>query len=224
MTLMDEAIESSDDALESHALFEEARRRRRMRWIVGVLGGVLVALGVLAWWLGTGAGGGQPPATPTHPAHVAPLPSPSIPPDAKLVQKRSIDGLRVSIHIYAWPTDFPLAPAGFKWVVGGRGLGWGSSQDWVDPAQASGAGIVWLQGGGGSDSTNHEQDQEYQVPNPSITTVRLLDGRRVLDSMSPVKFDGVRFVILVAWNAPQGHPLTVQGQSASGKVLYSSPF
>lgn len=65
---------------------------------------------------------------------------------------------------------------------------------------------------------------DYQVTLSSITMVRVVDGDKVLDSMAPVTFDGVRFVVLAAIDVPSLQPLVLEGLATSGAIVSSSTF
>jgi hypothetical protein len=62
----------------------------------------------------------------------------------------------------------------------------------------------------------------YEVTDPSITVVRAVIGGRVVDSMSPVNLDGLRFVLLTAGDDTSR--IHVEGMSRAGGVLASLPL
>lgn len=222
MTLTDESIEISEVVAEPHALFEEARRRRRKRWMTVGFAAVLICLGVLAWWLSTGAGGGQPPATPIPPAKVS-WPAPSVPSGATQLGTRSIKGF--TFRIYAWPTGSSLVPVRLEYMlIYPHHSAASAGRDTVGPPVQSQPGIVGLGGDWGPSTKGLEAVHSYQVTLPSIATVRVVDGTKVLDSMSPATFDGVRFAALAALNVPSLRPLVVQALDGSGAVVASFPF
>lgn len=62
----------------------------------------------------------------------------------------------------------------------------------------------------------------YEVTDTSITSVRAMSDGQVVDSMKPVKLDGIRFVILTTDDdASRVH---VQGLSRAGRVLATIPI
>jgi hypothetical protein len=100
--------------------------------------------------------------------------------------------------------------------------GWGSST--VGPAFSTGTGVVNLSSDSSEGPDGWQAVRNYPVTLPAITTVRVMDGDRVLDSMSPVNFDGVRFVVLAVINVPSLQPLVLQGLNAQNAVVSSAPF
>jgi hypothetical protein len=62
----------------------------------------------------------------------------------------------------------------------------------------------------------------YEVTDASITSVRAVFGGRVVDSMKPVKLDGIRFVILTTDD--DASSVHVQGLSRTGRVLARIPI
>lgn len=221
MTLLDEPVELLDSDPETHVLFEEARRRRRKRWRMSGFAAALIGLGVLAWWARTSADQAQPPATPRVPIGFPA--APAVPPGATPVQSRNINGL--TLHIFASPSGLALAKVESEWeLFNPRGSLEESGSGTIGPSLLAPPGVVNLGGGSSEGAEGWQAIRNYQVTLPSITTVRVIDGARVLDSMSPVTFDGVRFVVLAALDVPSLQPLVLQGLDASGAVLSSSAF
>ncbi len=221
MTLLGEPIDVLDSTPETQVLFEEARRRRRKRWLVSGFAAVLFGVGVLVWWASSGVGQGQPPATPGLPIGFPA--APAVPPGATPIQSRTVNGL--SLRIYASPSGLPLARVDAEWeLVNPRGSLEGSGSSTVGPSLLAPPGVVNLGGGSSEGVDGLQAIRNYQVTLSSITTVRIVDGAKVLDSMSPVTFDGVRFVVLAALNVPSLQPLVLQGLDASGAIVSSSAF
>ena len=220
MTLLDEPIDVLDSTPEMQVLFEEARRRRRKRWLVSGFA-VLIVIGVLVWWASTGVGQGQPPATPRFPIGFPA--APAVPPGATPIQSRTVNGL--SLRVFASPSGLPLAKVDAEWeLVTARGSLEGSGSGTVGPSLLAPPGVVNLGGGSSEGVDGWQAIRNYQVTLSSITTVRIVSGAKVLDSMSPVTFDGVRFVVLAALNVPSLQPLVLQGLDISGAIVSSSSF
>lgn len=221
MTLLDEPAELLESLPEPQALFEEARRRRHKRWVVSGFAVVLIALGVISWWASTGADQGQPPATPRLPIGFPA--APVVPPGATPIQSRTINGL--TLRIFASPSGLPLAKVEAEWeLLNSRGSVEGSGSGTVGPSPLAPPGVVNLGGGSSEGVEGLQAIRNYQVTLPSVATVRVVDGDRTLDSMSPVTFDGVRFVVLAVLNVPSFQPLVLQGLDSSGEVVSSSAF
>jgi hypothetical protein len=222
MTLLDKPIEAGDSTQAIQVLFEEARRRRRRRWLVsGIVAIVVIGLGVLAWWVNVGAVPGQPPAHPRSPVGFPA--TPAVPPGATPIQTRTVNGW--TIRIFASPSGAPLAKVDAEWeLFDAHGSPEGSGSSTVGPAFAPGTGVVNLGGGSDEGLDGWQAVRNYPVTLPTVATVRVVDGNRVLDSMSPVTFDGVRFVVLAVINVPSLQPIVLQGLDASGAVISSSAF
>ncbi len=221
MTLLDEPIELLDSIPEAQALFEEARNRRRKRRLVSGFAAVLIGLGSLAWWLNTGADPGQPPTTPRLPIGFSA--APPVPPGATPIQSRTISGL--TLRIYASPSGLPLAKVEAEWeLLNSRGSVEGSGSSTVGPSLLAPPGVVNLGGGSSEGAEGWQAIRDYQVTLSSITMVRVVDGDKVLDSMAPVTFDGVRFVVLAAIDVPSLQPLVLEGLATSGAIVSSSTF
>ena len=223
MTLIEkptQPLEGFEGTQETRVLFKEARRRRRRRRLVAASAGVMAGLALLAWWLGTSAGRGQPPAVPRLAVGFA---APVVPPGTSPIQTRSVNGL--TFRIFASPSGLPLAKVEAEWqLMNSRGRIESSGSDTVGPSLLAPAGVVNLGGGSSEGADGLQAVRNYQVTLPAITTVRVVDGARVLDSMSPVTFDGVRFVVLAVLNVPSFQPLVLQGLDASGAIVSSSAF
>lgn len=212
---------ASDRVQETQVLFEEARRRRRRRRLTSGVIAVVIGVGVLAWWLSTGAARGQPPATPSP--FVGNLFAPSVPPGATLIQTRSVSGW--SLRIFASPSGLQLAKVKAEYeLFDPHGSPQASGSSTVGPVFAPGTGVLNLDGDSSSGPDGFQIVRNYPVTLPTITTVRVVDGDKVLDSMSPVTFDGVRFVVLAVINVPSLHPLVLQGLDAEGTVISSAPY
>jgi len=94
----------------------------------------------------------------------------------------------------------------------------------VGPVFAAGTGVLNLDGDSSSGPDGFQVVRNYPVTLPTIATVRVVDDTKVLDSMSPVTFDGVRFVVLAVINVPSLQPLVLQGLDAEGAVISSAPY
>lgn len=187
----------------------------------GIVTVVITGLGVLAWWLSVGAAQGQPPTQPRPPVS---LPTtPAVPSGATPIQTRSVSGW--TIRIFASPSGAPLAKVEAEWeLFDSHGSPEGSGSSTVGPAFGPGTGVVNLGGGSSDGPEGWQAVRNYPVTLPTIATVRVVDGDKVLDSMSPVTFDGVRFVVLAVINVPSLQPIVLQGLDASGAVISSSSF
>lgn len=211
MTVEAESRSKPDTQLE--VLFREAHlRRRRRRTLVGA--GILVfGLGVVAYVL-TSSGGTAPPARGT-PGLEAPL---SLTPHVvgKPVSTRSIDGW--TLRIFASSSGLPLEKVKATYeLVDPRGTidGWGSTTLGL----ALSPGVV-LTGTGGSGTWTVSY---FVVTTPEVSLTRVVSGSEVLDSMVPVSFTGVRFVLLVVrGTVPQD--AVVQGLNSSGSVVSTDRY
>lgn len=165
-------------------------------------------MGALAWWLSTGAAQGQPPATLRLPVGF-PV-APSVPPGATPIQTRSVRGW--TLRIFASPSGFQLAKVdvGYE-VFDSHGSPEASGSSTVGPVFAPGTGVLNLDGDSSDGPDGFQVVRNYPVTLPTIATVRVVDGNKVLDSMSPVTFDGVRFVVLAVINVPSLQPLCYKG-------------
>lgn len=142
--------------------------------------------------------------------NLGPLLQPQIPGGATLVLSRHVDGW--TLRIYA--SSSGLTPANVRVTyeeVNSRGTleGWGSST--VGASLLAPPGIVPC--GHGADVA------DCQITDPSIVAVRLMAGRTVLDTMAPVSYEGVRFVVLAKFT--QAVPTLIQGLDARGHVIVS---
>lgn len=154
------------------------------------------------------------------PPEDAPAHMPSVPSGATPIQTRSIRGF--TFGIFAWPTRLPVAKVELDWVLTyPQDAGTSSSQDKLGPSVERQSGIVGLGGAYGPSTKGLQDVRGYQVTLPSIAAVRVVDGKKVLDSMSPATFDGVRFAVHAAVNMQSLKPLLLQGLDASGAVVYS---
>jgi hypothetical protein len=220
VTLIEKPLEAFEAAPETRVLFEEARRRRRRRRLVAASTGVVASLAVLAWWLGTSTGQGPPPTVPRLAVGFA---APVVPPGTSPMQTRSVNGL--TLRIFASPSGLPLAKVDTEWqLVNSRGAIESSGSGTVGPSLLAPPGVVNLGGGSSEGADGFQAIRNYQVTLAAITTVRVVDGAKVLDTMSPVTFDGVRFVVLAVLNVPSLQALVLQGLDASGAVVSSSAF
>lgn len=223
MTLIVQPPEIVEAIPETRDLFEEAYRRRRKRRMLAGLAAVVIGLGAIAWWLSTGSAHGQPPTTPKPPADDAPAQLPAVPSNATSMQTRTIRGF--TLRVFAWPTGLPSDRVELDYLLTApRNAATESSQEKLDPSVASQSGIADVGGAYGPGTNGLEDVRDLQVAEPSIATVRVVDGKRVLDSMSPSAFDGVRFAVLAAINVPSPRPLVFQALNASGAVVYSARF
>jgi hypothetical protein len=210
-----------DGTPETQDLFEEAQRRRRRRRLWSGLAVAVLGLGLLGWWSATGSGQGRPPGVPNLPPGFSL--APAIPPGATPLQNRPVNGL--IFRLFATPSGFPLAKVEAEWeLVNARGAVEGSGSGTVGPAFSTGTGVVNSGGGWSGGVGGLQAVRNFQVTLPSITSVRVVDGAKVLDSMSPVTFDGVRFAVLAVLDVPSFRPLLVQGLDASGAIVSSSAF
>jgi hypothetical protein len=92
------------------------------------------------------------------------------------------------------------------------------------PVVALGTGVLNLDGDSSDGPDGFQVVRDYPVTLPTIATVRVVDGNKVLDSMSPVTFEGVRFVVLAVIDVPSLRPLVLQGLDAEGAVISSGPY
>ena len=130
----------------------------------------------------------------------------------------SVNGL--TLRIFASPSGLPLAKADTEWqLVNSRGAIESSGSGTVGPSLLAPPGVVNLGGGSSEGADGFQAIRNYQVTLAAITTVRVVDGAKVLDTMSPVTFDGVRFVVLAVLNVPSLQALVLQGLDASGAVV-----
>jgi hypothetical protein len=214
MTITSPPIPTTDQ--EAQALFEEAHRRRRWRRLL--LAGSLVAVlcaGGIVWW--SMIGGNTPP-----PSQGAATGSPSSPAPSKggPLSVREID--HWTFRVYGSPSGNGLSPVN-------------ASYELTDPEgqlKSSGSGVfgasllarpgVVHELGGGDNGPGEWSVGYYQITLPSITSVRVMSGQTLLDAMTPVSVDRVRFVVLAVEGSTKN--VTVKGLDAARRVVSSVPF
>lgn len=194
-------------------LSDIGRRRVGLQWPVVVA--VLLA-GIGAVGLGIGLSEGSP-SVPRSSS--SPLLRSTVPAGASLVATRSIN--HWTLRVFASPSG--LTPASVtatyeEFNAAGKMTGSGSGT--LGASLLAPEGVV-DEGGGGGD---RDVVEDCQVTNPAIAVVRLVSGDRVVDSMVPVTFDSVRFVVLAALNSSPMTDLVIQGLDGHGAVVTSSPL
>lgn len=189
-----------------HAIRRRWRRASlRARVAFGV---VMIAAAVI---LGGVAGGGGGDSQSVVPKGAAP------------VATRSID--QWTLRVYASPYKSPgwtskEIDVSYEAVASGGAVMSSASVSVGGPGNTAYAGGLvvdegWTFGGGINGGP-------CQVTNPAITVVHLVAARHVLDSMTPVAYDSVRFVVLDTLKVPSAANVTVQGLGSDGRVLSSA--
>lgn len=135
------------------------------------------------------------------------LPSP-VPRGATLVSIRSINHRTFRIYASATPGTGNKVVVSYEVLMNGAVIG-----------AASGPIQLLIQNGHvfPSQSVSVESDYVGQVTEPAVSFIRLMAGGQVLDSMTPVSYEGIRFVVLAAIDGP---PATaVEELNSKGQVV-----
>lgn len=204
-------------------VIREARRRQRRRWLL-VAASALVAvaaLGAIAWNAVSGPAKRPPPRALGNP--VLPISQPPFSPGTRPLSTRPVGNWK--LQIYASPSGLPIAKVNVGYeLIDPHGTTNSSGSGSIGAALLAPPGIV-NEGGGTTEGRDGWQRICYcQITLPAITLVRAVDGGRQLDSMKPVSYEGVRFVVLAMINVPTLQTIELQGLNLSGAVITSAQF
>ncbi len=136
----------------------------------------------------------------------------SVPAGASLVSSHHVHGW--TVKIYASPSG--LTPATVRVTYeefNSKGEQRGAGSSTLGASLLAPPGIVPC----GTSAGTSDQEADCQITSPSIVLVRLMAGNSVLDAMTPVTYDGVRFVVLA--NFTKAVSNLVQGLDAQGRVV-----
>ena len=202
---------------EAQDLFEEAHRRRRWRRLL--LAGSIVAVlcaGGIVWW--NMIGGYTPPPSqgvaPGSPSSPAPL-------KGGPLSVREIG--HWTFRVYGSPSGNGLSPVNASYeLTDPEGQLKLSGSGVFGASLLAHPGVVHELGGGDGNGPEDWGVGYYQITLPSITSVRVMDGHKVLDAMTPVSVKGVRFVVLAVEGSTKN--VTVKGFDAARRVVSSVSF
>jgi hypothetical protein len=204
----------SGPSFHEELIIKEARRRQRRRRGLVAAGALVIALGATALAVRTGSHGTTPPSGGN--SAFEGLIAPTTPAGAKQVSSRSIDGW--TLRIYASSSGLALDKVQVNYeLIDPRGSVQGGGGGTLGLALSSGV-VLTGSSGGGQWTVN-----EFVVTNPDVEGTRLVAGGKILDSMVPVQYQNVRFVLLAIRGTPPTGAL-VQGRNGSGAVIATDRF
>jgi hypothetical protein len=84
------------------------------------------------------------------------------------------------------------------------------------------SGVVHELGGGGGNGPGQWSVGYYQITSSSITSVRVVDGKAVVESGPPLTVNKVRFSVLAVQGSTK--KVLVEGLNPAGQVVSATPF
>jgi hypothetical protein len=142
--------------------------------------------------------------------------APQLPSGAKQVPSRSIH--RWTLKTYASPSGISLERVLVNWeLINPQSSVRASGGSTLGLALSSGVVLT------GSSESGQWTVNKVVVTTPNITDTRLIAGGKVLDSMVPVDYDNVRFVVLATRGAVPSSAV-VQGIDRSGAVVATDRY